>query len=112
VLRSAQKGEHAAPDLPKREALLSDGIQGTESDEGPVEILGKRRRTKVNCNRQHSTCTGFAPQHNPSVGRVGRRSKRYCQVQQNTFQDSQATLDLELPFWPSFTIPCISLFPI
>jgi len=57
VLRSAQKGEHAAPDLPKREALLSDGIQGTESDEGPVEIPGKRRRTKVNSNCQHSTLT-------------------------------------------------------
>ena len=58
VLRSSQKDEHGAPDLPKHEGLLSSGAQGDESDEGPVEMLGKRKRIKVDYTRLNAEMFG------------------------------------------------------
>ena len=47
-----------APNLPKREALLSSGEQGDESDEAPAEILGKRKRARVDYRRLNAELFG------------------------------------------------------
>lgn len=50
--------EHGAPNLPKHEALLSSGVQGDESEEGPVEMLGKRKRMKVDYRKLNAEMFG------------------------------------------------------
>ena len=58
MLRSSQHDEHGAPDLPKREAPLSSGAQGDESDDGPAEMLGKRKRAKVDYRKLNAEMFG------------------------------------------------------
>ena len=59
MLRSSQKGDHAAPELPKREAVLEhDSQDDDESEEEPVELVGKRRRTQVDYRRLNAEMFG------------------------------------------------------
>ena len=47
MLRSCHNDDSSAPDLPTREALISRLDDEEELSEGPVEILGKRKRAEV-----------------------------------------------------------------
>ena len=59
VLRSSQNCEHGAPELPDCEAPLSSDAQGDESDEGPpVEMLGRRKRAKVDYQKLNAEMFG------------------------------------------------------
>ena len=67
MLRSSQNCEHGAPDLPKREALLSSGVQSDGSDEGPVEVLGKRKRSKVDYRKLDAEMFGDVESYEEEV---------------------------------------------
>ncbi len=58
MLRSSQNCEHGVPELPDREALLRSDAQGDESEEGPVEMLGKRKRSRVDYRRLNAEMFG------------------------------------------------------
>ncbi len=58
VLRSSQNCEHGAPELPDREVPLSSDAQGDESDEGPLEMLGKRKRATVDYRKLNAEMFG------------------------------------------------------
>ena len=58
MLRSSQNGDHGTPELPKREALLGNVAQGSDSEEEPVEMLGKRKRGRVDYRKLNAEMFG------------------------------------------------------
>ena len=58
MLRSSQNVDHGTPELPKREALLGNGAQGSDSEEEPVEMLGKRKRARVDYRKLNAEMFG------------------------------------------------------
>ena len=58
VLRSSQNVDRGIPELPKREGLLGNGAQGSDSEEDPVEMLGKRKRARVDYRKLNAEMFG------------------------------------------------------
>ena len=58
MLRSCHNQDSTAPDLPTREALMSGWDDQEEDSEGPVEILGKRKRAEVDYQKLNTEMFG------------------------------------------------------
>ena len=58
MLRSCHNGDSTAPELPARKALISRLDDQEEDSEGPVEILGKRKRAEVDYRKLNTEMFG------------------------------------------------------